>query len=99
MAQFEEHCDDNDAKCPYCGDAYQVEAEDYAEHAQEIECYTCGKKYWLETTFSVTHTSTPDCALNGQEHKYEQSANGSFYKCIVCGKITLQIPQQEDGEQ
>ena len=86
--EFDEMTDDNDAICPYCGDRYQVESEDYTEDDREEKCDGCGKKYWLHEHFSVSHETRPDCALNGQQHKYEEvafkSGNSAFF-CTVCG--------------
>lgn len=87
--KVEERTDDNDSICPYCGESYQVEGEDYSEDSQEIECGECGKKYWLQTTFSISHTSTPDCELNGEEHQYLLNEAGTAYFCSVCEKCKL----------
>lgn len=86
-SQFEEQIDNNDSVCPYCGDRYQVEAEDYDEDERQDECGGCGKKYWLHQRFSVEHYSRPDCELNGQAHSYERIKlkNGREADfCTVC---------------
>lgn len=67
-----EEIDSNDAVCPYCGERFQVECEDYLPDGEEatIECAECGMKYILTQSIEITHTSTPDCRLNGFDHDY-----------------------------
>ena len=82
--KYEDQYDDNNSICPYCGNKYQVEAEDFSEDPYEIECDECGKKYWLVQQISISHKTTPDCELNGQSHKFAAQVCGYF--CWVCGK-------------
>ena len=63
--------DDSERKCPYCGEAYQPESEDYSEDRRIEECNECGKNYYAHDSFSVTHYATPDCELNGEQHAWE----------------------------
>ena len=75
--------------CPYCGDSYQVECEDYSEDLIEEECEECGKKYYSRQNFSVDHYSAPDCELNNEFHKWEllKLSDGSTHPfCSICGK-------------
>lgn len=93
-AKYEDQSDSTDSICPYCGDRYQVESEDYSEDRREVECDECGKKYWLEQSFTVTHQTSPDCALNGESHKFDRpypkgAEKPTAYFCSVCGKCIL----------
>ena len=47
--------DDCNVVCPYCGAAYQAEAEDFSEHEQEETCGKCGNEYIRWDEVSVTH--------------------------------------------
>ena len=40
---YEEQWDSTDRVCPYCGNSYQVECEDYSEDERVEECDECGK--------------------------------------------------------
>ena len=51
----ESRSDDLNIICPYCGDEYQAEGEDYSEDEIEETCDNCGKEYIRWTEFSVTH--------------------------------------------
>ena len=88
--KYEEHSDDCNAICPYCGNSYQVEAEDYDEEGGIEKCDNCGKKYFLQTSFSVTHNTQPNCRLNGEEHTWEKQTwktPPEHYKvCTICGE-------------
>ena len=45
--------------CPYCGDSYQAEAEDFSEDEREETCFTCKRVYILRDEATITHhTST-----------------------------------------
>jgi hypothetical protein len=84
---YTDHYDDNDSICPYCGDKFQVEGEDYDEQPCEIQCFTCGRKYWLSQMFTVTHRSRPDCELNGMKHNFQPRAIGggkTYPFCVNC---------------
>lgn len=91
MSEYEDQIDSSDSICPYCEDSYQVEAEDYSENTQTIECDNCGNKYYLSQPFSVDHCTEPDCELNGNKHDYEwkETSSGDAYFCNVCGKCTI----------
>lgn len=93
MTEFDDHYDDNDSICPYCGDRYQVESEDYSEDERVEECDNCGKKYFLCQIFSIDHHTRPDCEINGDEHQFqfEQTKNGGAYFCKVCGKCKIDL--------
>lgn len=89
MAKFENIYDDNNAVCPYCGEKFQPESEDYSENQSVEECSNCGTRYKLHQIFSVTHVTTPDCELNGDKHQFETKTltdgrKASF--CKVCNK-------------
>ena len=87
--KFEETLNDYNVECPYCGDAYQAEAEDYSEDEREQECDECGKKYFLHQNFTVTHHARPDCELNGEHHDYQPTnmrGGRSHPFCTVCSK-------------
>lgn len=92
MSEFETRVDSVNAICPYCGDSYQVEDEDYSEEKWVDECQSCGKKYYIHQAFYVDNHSSPDCELNGEEHKFElgkfDSGNSAFF-CTVCDKCKL----------
>ena len=52
---FNSEMDECNVICPYCGYAYQAEAEDYDETEREEECYKCKKEYIVYQSFEVTH--------------------------------------------
>jgi len=90
--EFEERSDENDAICPYCGNKYQVETEDYDEDCRQEKCDECGNNYWLNQTFSVTHDTRADCSINGQDHIYERVTFKDGKKadfCTKCGDCSL----------
>jgi len=41
--------------CPYCGNGYWPEADEFDESEREEECEKCGATYLLRDSFSVTH--------------------------------------------
>lgn len=89
MSKYTDEIDGNYAICPYCGDEWQIESEDYDEEEREIECAECGNRYWLSQDFSVDHCTRPDCELNGEDHKPEQRSlvDGRTHSfCSVCDK-------------
>ena len=90
MSMYEEQCDNNDSICPYCGNRFQVECEDYEESKQVEECEECGKKYFLRTVFDVKHESFPDCLLNSELHRYIwiDTKHGGYHLCTVCGRCS-----------
>lgn len=55
----EEQFDDCYVICPYCGNKYQAESEDFSETERDEECYNCGKTYLMHSEFSVTHYTRP----------------------------------------
>ena len=57
--EYEQTSDSNNAVCPYCGHAYQVEAADYNAMGVEEDCGSCGRTYERHTEFDVTHYCTP----------------------------------------
>jgi DNA-directed RNA polymerase subunit RPC12/RpoP len=90
MQKYDDQSDGCNSICPYCGDKYQVESEDYDEDDHEITCEECGSKYWLQQYFSVDHQTRPDCELNGEEHDYRPGMNNnSIEVCKVCGDCRL----------
>ena len=92
---YQPRSDSNEAICPYCGESYQVESEDYDLDGRVEECDSCGKSYFLETTFDTTHTTSPNCELSGLEHEWEDvvemtvhtEAHMQYRICRVCGKV------------
>ena len=64
MKDIEYTSDGSLAICPYCGNSYQVECEDYSEAGREEKCDKCGKIYLYETCFNVTHYCKP--IVNGK---------------------------------
>ena len=89
IAKYGDQCDSNDSICPYCGDRYQVETEDYSEDMQEKTCDNCGKRYWLNQEFSVDHHTRADCELNDGKHIFERVTlqNGKEADfCVICDK-------------
>ena len=90
-SKYDDQYDDNNVVCPYCGEKYQPEGEDYSEDTREEECYECGKTYWVNQSFSVTHVTEPDCGLNGEDHQWEQESNGvnTFNHCVICDKYEI----------
>ena len=88
MSEFDETYNDDVVECPYCGDKYQPEAEDYSEDERITQCSECNKFYHLHQSFSVTHQTRPDCEINGGNHNYEpvNLRNGRSHPfCTVCG--------------
>ena len=86
MSKYEETSDTCNRKCPYCGDEYQVEAEDYDEDVREEECGECGKKFYACDEFSIEHTAKPDCDLNNDPHDW-QPCTANYLKCDACGEF------------
>ena len=41
--------------CPYCGHAYQAEAEDYDSDCRDEDCDKCGKTFEVWQEFTVDH--------------------------------------------
>ena len=67
MSEFNYEIDANDAICPYCGNRYQVECEDYDEDARSEECESCGNEYKVWQVITIcTHTETVD-QINNEE--------------------------------
>jgi uncharacterized Zn-finger protein len=91
MSKYEVQYDDNDSICPYCGDKFQVEAEDYSEDDRIVDCDECGMKYRLNEEIYVEHITRPDCTINGTNHdyQYEVIKRTGAYFCSVCGKCSL----------
>jgi hypothetical protein len=87
MSKYKKTAGDCNRICPYCGDSYQVEAEDYSEDMREEECNICGKKYHAYECFSVFHYANPDCELNGFKHQWvsRKVMNGYHDFCCICG--------------
>ena len=88
MSKYEEMLDKCNRICPYCGESYQVESEDYSEDPREEECDECGKKYYGYESFSIYCHAKPDCELNGDKHDWKplQVTDGYHDFCYVCGK-------------
>jgi hypothetical protein len=57
--EYEQTYDSCNAICPYCGNSYQVEAEDYDASGVDEECSKCGRVYERHTEIDVTHYCTP----------------------------------------
>lgn len=55
MNKENEEWDDCDVICPYCGNRYQAEAEDYSENEREETCFECKRVYILHEECRVTH--------------------------------------------
>lgn len=95
MTKYDEEIDGCKSICPYCGNGFQVEAEDYDESGTVIECDHCLKQYHYYTTFDVTHHARPDCTLNNAEHEWESrisERNGIAYElCMICGAMDFSI--------
>jgi len=47
--------DGNNVICPYCGNSYQPEAEDYDTDCRDEECDKCGKAFDVWQEFTVYH--------------------------------------------
>ena len=88
MPKYEETWDVCNRICPYCGESYQVESEDYSEDTHEEECDDCGKKYYGHENFSVSCIAKPDCVLNGDDHIWEPIPvkGGTHDFCSICGE-------------
>ena len=91
MTAYESQDDSNDAICPYCGNSYQVEIEDYDFDGHAELCDNCGKYYFLESFAEVTHRTSPRCELNGDAHDWE--IKPTHMACRVCGKVILLPPK------
>ena len=77
-------------ECPYCGESYQPECENFSEDVREEKCESCGMKYYAHESFSVDHHATPDCELNNIKHDYQllKGSDGSYYHCCgLCEKL------------
>jgi len=89
MSEFEDQIDSTDAICPYCGDKYQPEGEDFSEDQQEVECGECNQSYYLHQSFTVDHHTSPDCELNNRQHNWEPfifNDGRSHDYCTICDK-------------
>jgi len=84
MSEFTDISNSDVVECPYCGNKYQPEAEDYSEDDRPEECYKCKKKYFVNQSFSVNHQMRPDCELNNIKHNFVDFENGEFQFCSVC---------------
>jgi uncharacterized protein (UPF0212 family) len=86
--QFEYTYEDDDFKCPYCGeyisDSWEVAKEG---DSVEIEC-ACGKKFLGELVVNRSYKATADCEINKEEHKWEDINMGCL-KCSICGAIKI----------
>ena len=90
MSEFVDQVDGSVMICPYCGESYQPETEDYSEDECVEECGNCHKKYHSCQSFSVDHCSEPDCSLNGEKHKWESYVFDDGHStdfCSICGQI------------
>ena len=97
MSEFTDEIDGCDVICPYCGNKYQREGEDYDQDSRVEECEECGKKYRTHDSFSVEHHTEPDCTLNGEDHQYEKSDGHEAWFCEVCGDCKIHDPNAEMG--
>jgi len=90
QSKYTDELDDCEMICPYCGNKYQPEGEDYSEDCREEECEECGKTYHAHQSFSVTHHATPDCELNGEQHEWQAvslgAGKGTHDFCATCDK-------------
>jgi hypothetical protein len=59
LTEPEDQADDCNVICPYCGDSYQAEAEDYDEREREETCFACKRVYLLHDECSITHCTRP----------------------------------------
>ena len=85
------------AVCPYCEKKHQIEAEDYSEELEEIEC-DCGKKFYCSQHASISHYSRPDCELNDEEHQYKEFKKDVFY-CEICENVELKRGLERKNEK
>ena len=107
MGDPKEKYDDNDAVCPYCGDRFQVEGEDYKDEGikVQIECDGCKKKYYLQQEYEVSHTSTPDCGINNEEHDLVLNKTPCvvnlrpYFYCRKCNKTKVEIDHMESNNE
>ena len=90
MSEFRDTYNSDAVECPYCGEEYQPESEDYSEDEREEECSGCGSTYHVHQSFLISHQARPDCELNGKKHNYKSITfkNGkSAPFCTVCDNI------------
>lgn len=92
MSEFEETSGLDERECPYCGESYQPETEDFSEDARVETCDSCGKKYHAVDSVSISYEAAPDCSLNDGQHKYEDLGHAYLF-CATCGQIG---PRKED---
>lgn len=59
MNEPDETSDDCNVICPYCGHAYQAEAEDFDEDEREETCFSCKRVYLMHDECTVTHYARP----------------------------------------
>ena len=55
----EDTADDCNVICPYCGNSYQAEAEDFDEDEREETCFSCKRVYLMHDECTVTHYARP----------------------------------------
>lgn len=92
MSRYEDTRHECNRVCPYCGDSYQPEGEEYSEDTRVEECETCGKQYRAHDVFTVEHVAQPDCTLNGEHHSWQPARVGpGFKQCEECGQVTTGV--------
>lgn len=91
-AKFDVTFDDDERKCPYCGEGYQPDSEELSEDRRVEECDGCGKKYYAYDGFSTTFYAEPDCELNGEEHDWRMRSVGGARRHSFCAKCDKCMP-------
>ena len=85
--EFEDTYEDDEFKCPYCGEE-QMDSWEFAKEGDsiEIEC-SCGKKYYGELVVSRTFKGKGDCELNKEEHNFVDKSK--YFQCSKCGELKI----------
>lgn len=85
-SEYDETCESDWLKCPYCGqedqDAWEI---NFNDDKIEIEC-DCGKKFWGSSSTVINYKGEADCELNGDSHKLEPTNNKGQFVCRICGQ-------------
>ena len=86
----------NQAECPYCEKANEIDRDDWFESNEiiEMQCQSCGLNFIATPIHTVTFSGSKAACLNGGEHDFTQwfciksDSISTVYarECLACGK-------------
>ena len=83
--KFEETLEDENLKCPYCGEMISDSWEyRFDGDTIEIEC-DCGKKFYGDEIVTRSYKGRANCELNGDKHIFEKVKGFDLRICKICG--------------